>query len=61
MKDKRGPLEYGFLSARVVGYSELTYEEEKSSTDFFLKIGVLTKEEYNKDIAKLKKKYKIEE
>ena len=38
MKDKRGPLEYGFLSAKVVGHSEPTYEDQKKSTDYFFKI-----------------------
>ena len=40
MKDKRGPLEYGFLSARVVGRAEVTYEEQKSTIDDALEIGL---------------------
>ena len=53
--------EYGFLSARVVGYSELTYEKQKKSTDYFFEIGIYTQEEYDVRVAELKKKYKIEE
>ena len=58
MKDKRGPLEYGFLSAKVVGHSEPTYEDQKKSTDYFFKIGIYTQEEYETRVAELKKKYK---
>ena len=61
MKDKRGPLEYGFLSAKVVGHLEPTYEDQKKSTDYFFKIGIYTQEEYETRVAELKKKYKIEE
>ena len=35
MKDKRGPLEYGFLSAKVVGHSEPTYEDQKNQQTIF--------------------------
>lgn len=35
MKDKRGPLEYGFLSAKVVGHSEPTYEDQKKINRLF--------------------------
>ena len=59
MKDKRGPLEYGFLSAKVVGHSEPTYEDQKKSTDYFFKIGIYTQEEYETRVAELKKKYKF--
>ena len=61
MKDKRGPLEYGFLSARVVGRAEVTYEEQKSTIDDALEIGLYSQEEYETKVAELKKKYKIEE
>ena len=61
MKDKRGPLEYGFLSARVVGRVEVTYEEQKSTIDDALEIGLYSQEEYETKVAELKKKYNIEE
>ena len=61
MKDKRGALEYGFLTATSTGYSEVTYKEEKEGIDYFLEIGVFTKERYMERVAELKKKYNIED
>ena len=62
MEDKRGAMEYGFLSGVEVknGYV-LTYEDETEASLDALGIGLYTKEEYDKDIAELKKKYNIKD
>lgn len=49
------------LKARVIGEFEVTFEDEKEGLDCFLRRKIITKEEYDKDLEELKKKYNIKD
>lgn len=51
------------LKAISLGKSKdgLTYEDEKKGLDCFYEEKIITKEEYDKDLEELKKKYNIKD